>query len=363
MADADRILGELLETVAKDEGIKEPQFVIKAISTDGANYTSTLHLITIKSYGMKDLELFAKVACVGEQIRKAIPADNIYKTERFVYKELAKIYENLQVKNNVPESERLKFAKFYACSDKYLEETVILENLMPQGYTCYDRFKPVTWEYAAAAVGALAKLHALSYAYAEDDPEDFTKAVAERAFEIAGPEPQMAEMFEKSGTNALEMIPEELKGRLRKFISENSSIEKFKSYYTSPRRPVFTHGDFRASNIMHRRKNGKLDSLIPVDYQTLHAGAPLVDLMYFIVSGTDGEFRKFHFKRLFQHYYDTFAGFLTKLGLDPEVLYPKRHFDEDYRQYLPFGLMISMFVLPIVLIESENAPTMQGTLK
>ncbi|GBP93886.1 hypothetical protein EVAR_85773_1 [Eumeta japonica] len=109
--------------------------------------------------------------------------------------------------------------------------------------------------------------------------------------------------------------------------------------------------------------NGKLESLIPVDYQTLQAGGQLIDLLYFIVSGTDGEFRRLHHKRLIQHYYDSFAGFLTKLGLDPEVVYPKRHFDEDYKEYLPFGLILAMFILPIVLVESENAPTMEGDAK
>ncbi|GBP93884.1 hypothetical protein EVAR_85771_1 [Eumeta japonica] len=410
MTDADRILGELLKTVAKDEGIKEPQFVIKAISTGGANYTSTLHPITIKSYGMKDLELFAKVACVGEQIREVIPADKIYATERFVYQKLAKIYENLQVKNNIPENEKLKFPKFYACKDTRLEETIILQNLMAQGYTCYDRFKPVTWEYAAAAVGALAMLHALSYAYAKDDPEDFTKSVAERAFEVTGPEEQVVDMLKMSETNALEMVPEELKGRLKKFLSEKSGFENFKNYYVFARGPVLVHGDYRVSNIMYRRKmnfgrievgkrilifitdnkfcrqrrrvncktrydydtkknldlqtaNGKLDSLIPLDYQTLYAGVPLVDLLYFIFSGTDGQFRKYYYKRLILHYYDTFAGFLTKLGLNPETVYPKKHFDEDYRHYLPFGLIISISALPVVLIEPEKAPTMQGDAK
>ncbi|GBP93885.1 hypothetical protein EVAR_85772_1 [Eumeta japonica] len=254
MVDSERILTELLETVVKNEDIKEPQFFIKDISTCGANYTSTLHLITVKGRDMKDLQLFAKVACIGEPIRKAMPLDNAYITERFVYQELIKIYENLQNKSNICGSDRLKFPKLYACSDKYLEETVILENLEAQRYTCYDRFKPVTWEYAAAAVGELAKLHALSSAFAEEDPEKFAKVIEERAFMFAGPEEQAEEMLKTSEENSVEMVPEHLKERLRKFISKHYNIENYKKYYVSATRPVLIHGDYRASNLMHRRR-------------------------------------------------------------------------------------------------------------
>ncbi|GBP67866.1 hypothetical protein EVAR_86692_1 [Eumeta japonica] len=360
MVDAERILNELSQTIIENEKIVNPEVIIKSISTGGANYSSTLHLITIKSPDNEDLELFAKVASLGENIRKTMNLDRMFETERFVYKELREIYETLQKKNKVPEKDRLLFPKFYAIRDTYLEDTVVLENLVTKGYTCYDRLKPVTWEYAAAAVGELAKLHALSYAFAKEDPERFNEIAAEKKMEFSGSEEDMLALWEKAVSNALEMTPEESKQRFKKFIDKYQGIDTFKKFYVSPRQPMLVHGDYRASNLMHKITDGKLERLIPVDYQTIHCGSPLTDLFYFIFSGTDGEFRKCYYDELIDHYYNTFADFLIKLNLDPETTYPREHFDEDFKNSLPYGLLVIVFLLPIVLIEAHNAPKMDG---
>ncbi|GBP67868.1 hypothetical protein EVAR_86694_1 [Eumeta japonica] len=356
MVNAEKILNELLQTVIEDEGLENPEITIKPFSTEGANYSSTLHLITINSQGREDLELFAKVGSVGEQMRAAVDADRFYETERFFYLELRKIYERLQ--NRIPEEERLVFPKFYACRDTYLEDTMIIENLAAKGYTCYDRFKPVTWEYAAAAVGELAKLHALSYAFAEDDPELFHKVATDRPMRFPGPEDHMKTIWEKSTSDGVNMVPDAFKARLTKFFESHAEPETFGKYYISPRRPVLVHGDYRASNLMHKYKNGNVESLIPVDYQTLHCGSPISDLLYFIFNGTDAEFREHHYGRLIDHYYATFAGYLLKLNLDPEELYPREHFDEDYKRYLPYGLLLAVFLLPLVLVDVADVPSM-----
>ncbi|GBP67859.1 hypothetical protein EVAR_86685_1 [Eumeta japonica] len=136
MSDREKIVNETLAIVIEREGIKDAEVIIRPLVTDTVNYTSTLYVITVKSLGSEDLELFAKVACVER-----------YRREREVC-----------------------LSKFYASGDGYLQETLILENLAARGYTTYNRFVSVTWEYASAAIRELAKLHALSYAFAERDP-------------------------------------------------------------------------------------------------------------------------------------------------------------------------------------------------
>ncbi|GBP67864.1 hypothetical protein EVAR_86690_1 [Eumeta japonica] len=213
------------------------------------------------------------------------------------------------------------------------------------------------WEYAAARP---AKLHALSYAFAENDPDGFAKVVSERRSLFDGSSDQIKEMWKKSEANALNLVPENLKDRLVAFLSKESGLDNFEKYFSSFQRPVLVHGDYRSSNLFHRRKNGKLDSLIPIDYQMFHAGTPIIDLLYFIISGTDGDFRKYHYRQLINHYYDTFASFLKKFALDPYKLYPREHFDEDLKRTLPWGMLVVVYFLPLNLVEAEKALTLDG---
>lgn len=59
------------------------------------------------------------------------------------------------------------------CHSKYLEETLILEDLTASGYVIFHRFKSVNWKYAAKAIEDLAKFHSLSLAFQIENPELF----------------------------------------------------------------------------------------------------------------------------------------------------------------------------------------------
>ncbi|GBP67863.1 hypothetical protein EVAR_86689_1 [Eumeta japonica] len=109
--------------------------------------------------------------------------------------------------------------------------------------------------------------------------------------------------------------------------------------------------------------DGKLEKVILVDYQTLHSGSAITDLLFFITCGTDGAFRRRHYKQLIDHYYEAFVDFLKKLGLDSNKLYPKEEFHDDLKESLPFGLLMAALALPMVLVEANNAPTFQADAK
>ncbi|GBP67852.1 hypothetical protein EVAR_86678_1 [Eumeta japonica] len=460
--DTEAILNELLESVIEDEGLNHPEVVIKPVSSGGANYTSTLYTITVRIPGGDDLELFAKVACLGEHVRNAMRAERFFANERFFYRDLQKIYGDLQVRSKIPEDQRLFLPKFYACSDERLKETLILENLVAKGYVLYDRLKSVTWEYAAAAMDELAKLHALSYAFAADDPEKFTKVAAKTEMMFAGCADELDKMWQKSEANALNALPEHLKSRLNAFLIKESGSKGFLNYSITNRGPVLLHGDYRPSNLLHKmtirlaeiicscvefsltkagrasqpvrrlkrnllcgRKllekwaagegNGlivgergdgggsgppeisltkckataeadtsipysvkvwylspvepahfrcsqddKLEKLIPVDYQTIYGGPTMCDIYYFIFSGTDGEFRRQHFRPLLDRYYTSFSHFLKKLQQNPEEMYPREHYEEDVKKFLPYGLLVAVLFLPLILVDEECAPSFDG---
>lgn len=72
--------------------------------------------------------------------------------------------------------------------------------------------------------------------------------------------------------------------------------------------------------------------VIPVDYQTLRGGCPVVDLLYFIFTGTDKQFRANYYEKLVDHYYSELRAAIIRLGLNPDEKYSREDFDAELKE-------------------------------
>ncbi|CAG9564305.1 unnamed protein product [Danaus chrysippus] len=336
MANCEEMLNDCLKKIAIDQNYENYEITIKAISSGGANYTSALYLATIQAPGKDDLKLFAKIAAIGEKIRSVSPY-KLYETESLFYNYILKKYKELEERNNVPAEYRFATPKYYGGSDEYLKEVYVFEDLTSKGFTTYDRFKSIDWEYTSKCLENLARFHALSIAFSQSEPEEFENLNITKDHR----ESEEALGFIRDViANALTVTREENRDRLSKFmygLVENKEVKKF---YRSYKRPVIGHGDYRPSNMMHRKHNGKLE-LISVDYQMLQLGNPIVDILYFIFNGSDKKFRDEYFKQSFDHYYEELSKALKRLHLDPEQLYSREDFDFEVktRHQLPLSFL------------------------
>lgn len=78
-------------------------------------------------------------------------------------------------------------------------------------------------------------------------------------------------------------------------------------------------------------QDGKLE-LVVLDYQILNVSNSVIDLMYFIFSGSDEEFRGKHYHQLLDYYHAELSASLDRLGVDPLTTYPKKDFDSDVKE-------------------------------
>ncbi|KAI5636511.1 ecdysteroid kinase domain-containing protein [Phthorimaea operculella] len=354
MADAESILRDLMGKIADEHDFKNYELVIKPISSGGANYSSVLFLVTVKCPGKKDVELFAKVACMSEQMREALDGKKMYDLEVFFYTKLSKIYSSLELKANVSDEDRLVIPKFYGCKTDLYEETLILQNLTVEGFKLHDRREPVSWEYAASAIENLAKFHALSFAYEKENPEEFEemcKYLAATEYD----DDAFTDMIDKQIEETLEIVKNtEYKPRVAKSLKElkGDAMQTFRKPLGTK---VICHGDFRPDNMMYREKDNEVEVIV-LDYQTMFIGSPAADLLYFEASGTDSAFRVKHHERLMNHYYEELSAAMQRLGVDPAKAYPREQFDSELKQLLPTFLLLSMTMLRIVLVDAANAP-------
>ncbi|XP_063626974.1 uncharacterized protein LOC134798475 [Cydia splendana] len=349
-------LRALLDDVARGQDYRDHRVAVTPLSTGGGNYTSELFLITVAAPGRDDLRLFAKVANINGKMRDAAPITKLYETERFVYGMLVDIYRKLEEQNSVPAEHRLYFPKYYGCNPKVFEETIVLEDLGARGFGTHDRLKSIDWPYAAAAVAELAKFHALSFAYEHDNPEEFARVLKERRFEFGSDEEKTKGVWEGMVRGAVSACGEQHRARLGRYLAENA--KRVLDYYEPLRRPVLVHGDYRPSNLMHRLKPEGAVEVVPVDWQTVRSGCAVTDLLYLVFAGSDKAFRDQHYTRLLDEYYAQLQAALRRLRLDPDMLYPRADFDYELQQSLPYGLLICVFVLPLVTVEAANAPRM-----
>lgn len=351
-----------LHEIALEHKLDSCEIRIKSMSSGGANFMSLNYMGTITSSNADTLNLFCKIAVVPEVLRKEVPVELMYAAEVNIYTKLAPACDKLQAKYGVPKEERFRFAKYYSSSLEMNKEILVLDNLVAEGFSMYDRFKSVNWEYASKVVEELAKFHALSLVFKEEYPEEYDiisqKAVYEQMLEMMYE--AMKTPFLKMAQCSLAVVPDDMKARLQTFIDQSWTKESFLKYYGPTKWGFLTHSDFRASNIMFKREGGKVKHLIPIDYQGVHIGSPAVDLLYFIYAGTDEHFRRVHLKPLLNHYYKTFSEFLKYFNINAESVFSREEFDEEYKNMLGYALLTAMSILPTVLAEGDGIPNLEN---
>ncbi|CAH2089109.1 unnamed protein product [Euphydryas editha] len=350
--DSSKILNRMLEKIAKENQYYDSKITIKSTSSGGANYTSYLHQVTISAPGKDDLKLFVKLAALGEKIRSRTELI-IFEIENFFYKKLLKNYEAIEERNMVPSEHKIVTPKFYASNEECCKEVLILEDLTSKGFQAFDRFESIDWKYASKSVQNLAKLHALFIAWSVYDPEGFKNTTN---LDLNACIPLRLGILKNAMTSVIEATRPENKERMEKFCKEVTKNDVFTDFFKPIRRPVIAHGDYRPSNLLHRKLDDGEVEVISVDYQTLFKSNPIFDLMYFIFTGSDKNFRKNHFKETIEHYYKELRAALDRLHLDPDYIYPREDFDYELQKVMPLGLVISSFSLLFITVQEEDAP-------
>ncbi|KAH9639062.1 hypothetical protein HF086_003593 [Spodoptera exigua] len=253
MADTQQTLRKFLHKIAKEHNYVDPEITIEEISSGGANYTSKLFTVVVREAGKEDLHLFAKVAALSESMFNMAPsAKMIFSIEKYTYTELAMWFKAMERECGVQEEDRLIFCKFYGFDPNPKREILVLENLLPQGYGPHNRFQSIDWPYAATAVRELAKMHALSFAFAEKHPEEFEKAM--KTITLEWPPDIMDSIMKQAATSAVKVINPEHKEAFVKFMDEALKTSFLDNFHPANSKVAIIHRDYRGNNLLHRRR-------------------------------------------------------------------------------------------------------------
>ncbi|CAH0398913.1 unnamed protein product [Chilo suppressalis] len=351
-------INKCINRIAQIEAFQEYKVEVEDISTNGGNYLAILQTINIKGKTKttyKEISLFVKNKLKSVQDNN-FQVDEIYEREVFYYNELSKIYDKLQDEANIPVDERLRKVKSYNESNT---EAIIFENLSKTGFTTRHRLEPMSLQFAEMSVKQLAKFHALSFVLKCKKPEYYEMKVKPFTYPI-DVNTDLEDYVVNACTAAANCLDSDLKVRLENF--KEKIVQVYKKFASPPtdKSTCLCHGDFRANNILVKEEDGDIKDLIVVDYQTMRHGSPVTDFIYFVFMGSDQEFRRAHLVELKELYYETLERFLSEFGIAVHDVYPRKLFEQEYRDYLDVGLTLFLFGAPFLMCSDDDVPDLQN---
>ena len=105
---------------------------------------------------------------------------------------------------------------------------------------------------------------------------------------------------------------------------------------------------------MHRYSaDGKVEECRLLDLQVTRVGSPTLDLNYMLYCSLNGDVRKAEMPNFFIKYYATFASVMAASAVP--MKFTLKQLKEEFYNKNTFGLIMALMLIPIVLINSEDA--------
>jgi Ecdysteroid kinase-like family len=140
-------------------------------SFKGDNHMGIIERIKIKSKvdNLVKSNIVLKTAPLNDERREKFLVRFYFLREVQFYTEIISIFNEFQKHKNV-----LVFTELPECYKAITEdksEAIFLEDLTPQGFVLFDRFKPLTKDHVTVTLKTLAKFHAMSISMNDQQPE------------------------------------------------------------------------------------------------------------------------------------------------------------------------------------------------
>ncbi|XP_055548976.1 uncharacterized protein LOC129732274 [Wyeomyia smithii] len=365
--DAPQYLYDAVARMAPQEGFTPGQFELTfdAGSGKGDGFTGELFRAKIVE-GSKELEVLCKIPPVNETRRRQFNSMVNFDREVLVYSKLLPIIYEFQREKGV--TEEVGFFNAPKCYLAYYEadseeSVIVMDDLRLKNYRMWNKLVPVNYEHCKLCMIQLGRLHAVSFALKDQKPEMFEQ------FKVPDPmsktykdnEPFLYMMYLSMDRAIATLEPEEEEARQKLLQLKSTMAEDFFKLTQSEKAEpyaVLGHGDCWINNFIYGYENDAPSEIVLLDWQVSRYASPALDLLYFLFCCTDGEFRAAHFEEMLRIYHDSLGSLLKKLGGDPSRQFPFTALKEQIKACGKFGLLMAMFLVPLMCIENQDLPNM-----
>lgn len=91
-----------------------------------------------------------------------------------------------------------------------------------------------------------------------------------------------------------------------------------------------------------------------MDWQLSRFGPPVLDLLYFIFTVTDKEFRQQHYHSRLETYYNSLSQTIMKLGSDPQKLYTFENLQSQLRRFGDYAVLFASMIIQVRVAKIEH---------
>ncbi|XP_014086073.3 uncharacterized protein pkm isoform X2 [Bactrocera oleae] len=365
-----KVLAALQQLLERQFSSKSFTYKLLPATKKGENYIGIVYRVSVKlntNCGVRLSNLILKMAPRNSTRRKQFFIRPCFLREALAYEEFLPMIENFQYNKGLAEECRFhEYAKsFYTSTDEF-EEVIFLEDLSLQEFRVFDRFDDFQFEHIAIVMRTYAKLHAVSFAIKDQQPQALDKfRNIEDIFLQHKDVSNLNIYFEglkRTALACLELENDEYKQALGKFFkrpffeifSDLIDGNKYEPY------AVLCHGDCWNNNLMFKLEGTDAITMRLLDWQLLRYSSPISDLMYFIFTCTSRKFRKAHYGDVLNVYYEELIRHISRLGSNPFKLFPREKFDEELKNRGAVAILFAMIVLPIITLKSEDVPNLEN---
>lgn len=221
----------------------------------------------------------------------------------------------------VEESGFVEYPKCYRTIDVEPSECLFLEDLSVRDFSIIDRYtEDVTADHAHLVMKTLGKLHAISFALKDQQPEKFIELVSNLKEVFVRKEvPAYRDFYNKLTEIILSALNESddahLIAKLKKLFERNGidiAADCIDPEATGSG-SVISYGDAWQNNTMFRYDSARNPiEVCFLDWQVSRQSSPVIDIVYFIFCCTTKELRDEHYDDFLKSYHESLSDHIQK---------------------------------------------------
>nr|XP_008195474.2 PREDICTED: uncharacterized protein LOC103313593 [Tribolium castaneum] len=338
---------------------------IEGNSEKGDGYLGDILFVQVTENTAKKHNLVLKCAKKSKLLREKSPVQEAYLNEILFYETVYPDFVRFQRERGV-ENGFDNVVKCYGTLISGDMEIIAMDNLKKKGYVLWDRKIPLTRKHIDLVASAYGKLHAISIAMRDQEPQRF-ESLAKKPFDFFVKFMKMSDMIttmERNFDEITDLMAGELEdGVLRKWKDSKRRIRPFwenlREIVTGMK--VLTHGDCWNNNFMHYHINGEPADFVMIDWQLIYLTSPIYDLSYFLFACISEEDIN-DLDKILQLYHSSLRDHLKKLGSNPD-LYPFEDLVNDWKKYSFYGVIITNIIHKFVQSDKDEVPDLVDSVE
>lgn len=362
---------KLIEKIAYDEGMSEGYRIeTEPGSKPNDGIIADLIRVTVSDVATSNkLQLICKLMPENIARISEFHTDKLFAREILMYTKILPRFLAFQREKSLSDAECfLSYPKCYAAvADQTKQEYVlILEDLRPKGFSMWNCQVAPPVDHAERVVEELAKLHAISFALKDQQPDvyeklkgitdllhilyrDGLKTMQNEAYDRS-----IAVLANPAHAAKLIELKEISEWQMNAYMNEGL-CEPF---------GVIGHGDCWTNNNMFRyvcednnNNVSKLAEICILDWQLARYESPALDLHDVLFVTSDKASRK-NYVHLLEHYYRALQTSIRRLGTDPQQCFTFDDLMKQMKLFGKYGFCTAILSIPLI-VGDVNEPKIQ----